>query len=101
MFYLKDLDGPDNKFTMFQGWDGDISLCIYDKNWNDHNVRISLGPNAGDPNENVEDIQYIKAALRNLLMEFKYQNGDITKEEIQQYRNTPKVLECSQKWFED
>lgn len=100
-FLLKDLDNSGNSFTMFQGWDGDISLTIIDDKGIHHNVRIGIGPNSGDPNQNVEDIEYIKSALRNLMMEFKYQNGEISKEEIERYRNAPKVLSCSKAWFID
>jgi len=87
-FFLRDLDGPDNKFTMYQGWDGDISLTIIDGKGINHNVRIGIGGNSGDPNADVKDIKYIKKALRDLMMEFKYQSGEISEEEIKKYRNT-------------
>lgn len=45
-----------------------------------------MGPNSGDPNDNVKDIKYIKRALRALAMEYQYQEGEITEEEIKQFR---------------
>lgn len=99
-FFLRDLDGPDNKFTMYQGWDGDISLTIIDGKGMYHNVRVGIGGNSGDPNADVKDIKYLKGALQNLMMEFKYQSGEISQEEIERYRNTPKVLPSLERWYE-
>lgn len=100
-FFLKDLDNSGIKFTMYQGWDGDVSLTMMDEKGRTYNVRVPMGPNAGDPNENVEDIRYIKGALRDLMMEFKYQSGEISKEEILKYRNLPKVRPFEEKWYVD
>jgi len=99
-FFLKDLDNSGIKFTMYQGWDGDVSLTMMDEKGKTYNVRVPMGPNAGDPNENVKDIRYIKGALRNLMMEFKYQSGEIDKKEIEKWRNTPKVLPILEAWYE-
>lgn len=106
-FTLKSLDGPGQELTIDTGWDGDITISIYSDdpryaNENScHFVRIGMGPNSGDPNGNIKDIQYIKGALRALAMEFKYQNGEISKEEIQKYRDAPKVPSYLEAWFKD
>ncbi len=98
-FFLKDLDNSGIKFTMYQGWDGDVSLTMMDEVGKTYNVRVPMGPNSGDPNENVEDIKYLKSALRNLMMEFKYQSEEISKEEIMKWRNAPKVRPFEEKYF--
>lgn len=99
-FFLKDLDNSGMKFTMYQGWDGDVSLTMIDERGKHYNVRIPMGPNAGDPNGDIEDIKYLKGALRNLMMEFKFQSGEISKEEIIKWRNAPKVRPFEEKWYE-
>jgi hypothetical protein len=88
-FFLKDLNGTNNRLYINTGWDGDISLSmiggkVFEHNFND--IRIGMGPNSGDPNSDVKDIQYIKRALRALAMEFQYQNGEITEEQIKKFR---------------
>ena len=105
-FRLKSLDGPDQELSIDVGWDGDISITIWDEDerYNGkvgHTVRIGMGPNSGDPNENVKDIQYIKGAFRNLAREFQYQDGEISEEEIQKYRDAPKVPSYLEGWFKD
>ena len=99
--YLRDLHCNGNEFTIFDLWDGDIVLQIKDERGLPIRVTIGMGNNSGDPNGNIEDIRYIKGALKNLLMEFKYQSGEITKEEIRQWRDTPKVPSYLEGWFED
>jgi len=103
-FRLKSLDGPDQEMTVLVGNDGDVHITVwdYDERFHQmipHTVRIGMSPNSGDPNGNVEDIKYLKGALRNLAMEFKYQNGEISKEEIERYRNAPKVPSYLEGWF--
>ena len=105
-FKLKSLDGPDQELSLTVGWDGDISLTIwdYDERFHQmipHTVRIGMGGNSGDPNSEVKDIKYLKAALVNLSMEFKYQNGEISEEEITRWRNLPKVRPFEEKYFID
>jgi len=34
------------------------------------------------------------------MMEFKYQSGEISKEEIMSWRNAPKVRPFEEKWYE-
>jgi hypothetical protein len=99
-FFIKDLDNSGIKFTMYQGWDGDVSLTMMDKSGRTYNVRVPMGLNAGDPNENMEDIKYLKSALRDLMMEFKYQSGEISKKEILAWRNSYKVRPFEEKWYE-
>ena len=105
MFTLKSLDSPDQELEIFVGNDGDIYVSIWDydehyKAMVPHVVRVGIGPNSGDPNGDVEDIKYLKGALRALAMEFKYQNGEISKEEIERYRNAPKVPSYLEGWFD-
>lgn len=88
-FYLKDMNNDGDKFTIYVGWDGDITLSMIGGTLGRMrftNVRIGMGPNSGDPNDNVKDIKYIKKALKSLAMEFQYQNGDLTEEQIKEYR---------------
>ena len=105
-FRLKSLDGPKQELSIIVGNDGDIHVSIYTTDFRLANensclsVRVGMGPNSGDPNEDVEDIKYLKGALRALAMEFKYQNGEISKEEIERYRNAPKVRPFEEKYFE-
>lgn len=106
MFRLKSLDGPDQELSMILGNDGDIHITVwdYDENFHQlvpHTVRIGMGCNSGDPNGDLKDIRYLKGALKNLMMEFKYQNGEISDEEITKYRNTPKVPSYLETWFKD
>ena len=105
-FRLKSLDGPNQELSMVCGWDGDISITIwdYDERFHQmvpHTIRIGIGPNSGDPNGNIEDIKYLKGALVNLFMEFKYQNGEISKDEILKWRNAPKIRPFEEKYFMD
>ena len=105
-FILKSLDGPDQEMTIDVGWDGDISITIYDYDERygqmvPHTVRIGMGVNSGDPNGDIKDIKYIKGALRALANEFQYQEGKISEEEIQRYRNAPKVPNYLEAWFND
>lgn len=105
-FKLKSLDGPDQELSIVIGWDGDITITVwdYDDRYHQlipHSVRIGMGGNSGDPNSNIKDIKYLKGALRKLATEFKYQNGDLTEEEINKYRNTPVVLPAFEKYYED
>lgn len=106
-FRLKSLDGPGQELSVIIGNDGDIHVSIYTTDYRLANensclsVRVGMGPNSGDPNGDVEDIKYLKGALRNLAMEFKYQNGEISKEEIERYRNAPKVPSYLEGWFKD
>ena len=105
-FRLKSLDGPEQELSIIVGNDGDIHVSIYTTDFRLANensclsVRVGMGPNSGDPNGNIEGIKYLKGALRALAMEFKYQNGEISKEEIERYRNTPKVRPFEEKYFE-
>lgn len=88
-FYLKDLNGTNNKLFINTGCDGDINLSTFGGKAFEHDfnaIRIGMGPNSGDPNDNVKDIKYIKRALRALAMEYQYQEGEITEEEIKQFR---------------
>jgi len=105
-FRLKSLDGPDQELEVIIGNDGDICITVwdYDEHYKvmvPHTVRVGMGPNSGDPNGDIKDIKYLKGALRNLAMEFKYQNGEISNEEIERYRNAPKVMPMISKWFID
>ena len=105
-FRLKSLDGPDQELEVVIGNDGDICITIwdYDDRYNvmvPHTVRVGMGPNSGDPNGDVKDIKYLKGALRNLAMEFKYQNEYISKDDIERYRNAPKVSTYLESWFDN
>ena len=102
-FYLKDLNNNGCRFTMYEIPDGDIELSIIDETNHSHSVRIGMGPNSGDPNSvfTIEDMMYLKGALRNLLREFKYFSGEISEDEINRYRNAPKVNPIFAKWFDD
>ncbi len=97
-FALKDMNGSDNIFTMSRGWDGDITLCIYDEYHRPHEVRIGVGPNSGDPNREVKDIKYLNKALNELMDEFDFQDGNISEEDIKNKRNTPRGLFYSDIW---
>lgn len=88
-FYLNDMDCSGTQLAVYTGWDGDVSLSIWDdknENGNLHNIRIGMGPNSGDPNDNIEDVKFIKRALRSLAMEFQYHYGEISEEKIKKYR---------------
>ena len=84
-FCLEDMNNDGDKFTIYVGWDGNITLSMWGGT-RFTNVRIGMGPNSGDPNDNVKDIKYIKKALKSLAKEFQYQNGDLTEEQIKEYR---------------
>lgn len=103
-FKLKDLDGTGNELSVLIGNDGDIHITVWTpyKGWmKDNNVRIGLCGNTGGQDLTTnEDMKYLVGALRNLAMEFKYQNGEISKEEIERYRNAPKVPSYLEGWFE-
>ena len=90
-FTLKSLDGPDQELSMCVGNDGDVHITVwdYDERFHQmipHNVRIGIGPNTGDPNDDVKDIQVIKKLLRALAIEFKYHNGEISEDDIETLR---------------
>lgn len=89
IFWLKDMDCTGAQLAVYTGWDGDVSISIWDENNKHgclHNVRIGMGPNSGDPNSDIEGIKYIKRALRSLAMEYQYQFGEITEDKIKAYR---------------
>ena len=76
---------------MCVGNDGDVHITVwdYDERFHQmipHNVRIGIGPNTGDPNDDVKDIQVIKKLLRALAIEFKYHNGEISEDDIETLR---------------
>jgi len=103
-FKLKSIDGPDQEMSVVIGNDGDVHITIWDYEERfhqmiPHNIRIGMSPNSGDPNDNVEDIKYLKAAVRDLAKEFQYQNGEISKEEILAWRNSYKVRPFEEKYF--
>lgn len=88
-FWLNDMNCEGAQLAVYTGWDGDVSICMWDEknaNGNMHNVRIGMGPNSGDPNDDVEGMKYIRRALRSLAMEFQYHYGEIDKEKIEEYR---------------
>lgn len=99
-FVLKDLDGSGNELKINVGHDGDINVCIMNSNGQYHTVRIGIGPNSGgqDLNE-LDGGNYLIGALKNLAREFDYQNGLITKEEINNWRSAPRVTPLFESWF--
>ena len=103
-FKLKSIDGPDQELSVTIGNDGDVHITVwdYDERFHQmipHNVRIGMSPNSGDPNDDVKDIKYLKAAIRDLAKEFQYQNEEISEKDIMTWRNSYKPRPFEEKYF--